>query len=228
MTSFFLAGIKNCSEALNADGKITAGLYQYQSIPKHLGHKVVFCTVIRNRGYAVIQRRINDEVNFYRAWDEYEQGFGNLQGNFWIGLAKLHGFAYHGKRAILRVEVKYNSDPEVYFAEYTKFIVRTKSKNYQLDIGGYSGNAEDALSFDHVGQQFSTYDRDHDSDPTKNCAQTNKGGWWYGRCHKSNLNGLYPVNGNTDTQQPQYMTWYHLKYTYGGIVYSQMSITYDY
>ena len=226
MTDLYpLAATKNCSEALNVEGHKKDGLYLYQSIPKHHGHKIVFCTVIGSRGYVVIQRRINNDVNFYRDWDEYEQGFGNLEGNFWIGLAKLHFFASRGKKAILRVEVKYSSDPNVYFAEYKKFTVKEKGTNYQLVIGDYSGNAGDALSLDHDGQQFTTYDRDHDEDQTKTCAQKHKGGWWYSRCHKSNLNGLYPVNGNEI--EPQYMTWYHLRYVYGGIVYSQMSITYN-
>ena len=42
--------------------------------------------------------------------------------------------------------------------------------------------------------QFTTNDNDNDvwSD---SCAQTYKGGWWYVRCHASNLNGLY-LNGS--------------------------------
>lgn len=37
------------------------------------------------------------------------------------------------------------------------------------------------------GSTFSTFDKDN----IGNCAVDHKGGWWYGACHESNLNGLY-------------------------------------
>ena len=40
------------------------------------------------------------------------------------------------------------------------------------------------------GRPFSTKDRDND-ESSVSCAQVYKGGWWYGHCHSSNLNGLY-------------------------------------
>ena len=42
----------------------------------------------------------------------------------------------------------------------------------------------------HSGQKFSAHDKNNVS-----CAKTFKGGWWYEKCHDSNLNGLY-LKGN--------------------------------
>ena len=38
---------------------------------------------------------------------------------------------------------------------------------------------------------FYTKDSENDVNPKDNCAVDFKGGWWYGRCHNANLNGLY-------------------------------------
>ena len=33
----------------------------------------------------MIQRRMDGSVNFYRGWNEYKTGFGDIQTEFWIG-----------------------------------------------------------------------------------------------------------------------------------------------
>ncbi|XP_026562231.1 ryncolin-3-like [Pseudonaja textilis] len=43
----------------------------------------------------------------------------------------------------------------------------------------------------HKGLAFSTKDKDNDTYEPASCAVAYKGGWWYGACHSSNLNGLY-------------------------------------
>ena len=42
-------------------------------------------------GWMVIQRRIvNGDVNFTRDWNDYVNGFGDLNGEFWYGLDNIH------------------------------------------------------------------------------------------------------------------------------------------
>ena len=53
----------------------------------------------------------------------------------------------------------------------------------------FKGTAGDSFT-GHKGMAFSTKDSDNDT-ADSNCAAKFKGGWWYGVCHVSNLNGLY-------------------------------------
>ena len=54
-------------------------------------------------------------------------------------------------------------------------------------------------------QAFSTYDSDNDAHELTSCATSYKGGWWYGRCHHSNLNGLY--HGGEHTTYADGVNW---------------------
>ena len=58
-------------------------------------------------GWIVFQRRIDASVDFYRGWNDYKTGFGDPNGNFWLGLERLHRLASPGKGARLRIDLKY-------------------------------------------------------------------------------------------------------------------------
>ena len=175
-------------------------------------------------GWIVFQRRVDASVDFYRGWQDYKSGFGDLNGNFWLGLEKLHKLTSPGKGAILRVDIKHFTYPNTSkYAEYRDFEILSESEGYKLIIGSYSGSAGDCLSPQN-NCKFTTKDRDNDKKAASNCAQENKGAWWYHACHESNLNGLYPAQGQTGAS---YMSWWKVSGFNGGIIFSEMKLKYS-
>ncbi|XP_054911249.1 tenascin isoform X2 [Poeciliopsis prolifica] len=138
-------------------------------------------------GWTVFQRRKDGSVEFYNGWKDYVSGFGNLSGEFWLGLEKIHNLTKMTKMN-LRVDLRDGS--EQVFAKYSTFQV--SNRNYKLSVSGYSGTAGDSLSY-HNNCVFSTKDRDPAPWITR-CAISYQGGWWYKNCHQANLNGRYGID----------------------------------
>ncbi|XP_034963175.2 tenascin-X isoform X2 [Zootoca vivipara] len=151
-------------------------------------------------GWIVFQRRMNGETNFWRNWQEYATGFGNLTREFWLGNDALHQLTTSGDYE-LRVDLRAGNDSV--YATYQNFRVDPPADHYRLHLGSYSGTAGDAFTY-HSGSVFSTKDRD----PNRviiPCAVSYRGAWWYRNCHYANLNGLYA--NNRDHQGINWFNW---------------------
>ena len=144
-------------------------------------------------GWTVFQRRQDGSIDFYREWNDYRRGFGNIGVEFWLGLDYLHWLLSLSENE-LRVDLGDGKGSRSY-AKYSTFNVGDESTEYVLSVSGYSGNAGDSLPINyHNGKKFTTKDQDNDLD-TSNCAITWHGAWWYDNCHYSNLNGGYYRTG---------------------------------
>ena len=122
----------------------------------------------------VIQRRQpqTPQENFYRNWADYKKGFGDEQGEFWLGNDKIHQLTKKGNMK-LRVEMWDDEGIHAY-AEYSTFRISDESDKYRLTISGYSGSAGDSMteaSYSINNMQFSTKDQDNDSASYLHCAQ---------------------------------------------------------
>ena len=174
-------------------------------------------------GWTVFQRRQSGSVDFYRGLDDYVMKFGNLSGEFWLGLDKIHRLT-NGVVTTLRFDLG-DFEGNTAFAKYTTFRVRDSLTNYVLNVAGYSGNAGDALTGgdqNENGQQFTTIDRDNDSLNSGNCALTFRGAWWYDRCHDGNLNGLY--HGGSHTSFADGVNWEPWMGHYYSLRFSEMKL----
>ena len=157
--------------------------------------------------------------DFDREWEEYQQGFGDRNRDFWLGLDAIH--AMTAESVTLRIDLV-DLDGKNYVAKYNKFKVGSSESNYILEISGYSGNATDSMNTKHNGMRFSTKDRDNDQN-SGSCAMNNYGGWWYISCYDSYLNGLF-TTGTGSIGQRKYMSWRTLKGDFGTISFSEMKI----
>ncbi|CAC5404355.1 Fibrinogen-like protein A,Ryncolin-4,Angiopoietin-related protein 1,Ficolin-3,Ficolin-1-B,Ficolin-2,Ryncolin-1,Tenascin-R,Fibrinogen-like protein 1,Angiopoietin-1,Tenascin-N,Ryncolin-3,Tenascin,Fibroleukin,Fibrinogen C domain-containing protein 1,Ryncolin-2,Angiopoietin-related protein 2,Microfibril-associated glycoprotein 4,Fibrinogen alpha chain,Ficolin-1-A,Ficolin-1,Angiopoietin-4 [Mytilus coruscus] len=143
--------------------------------------------------WTVFQQRFDGTYGFYRNWNAYKIGFGDLNGEFWLGNDYLHYITSSGQYR-LRVELE-AYDGSTAYAEYSTFSIGDSQSDYILNVGGYSGNAGENFQY-HDGMKFSTFDRDNDL-KDENCANIYIGAWWYDSCYDSNLNGRYGVSNDT-------------------------------
>ena len=155
----------------------------------------VYCDMkTDNGGWIVIQRnRINSQLSFTKNWKEYEDGFGYLTGDFWAGLKLIHGLTQSGQWE-MRVDYQ-KVDKTWSYLHYNHFRVESASKEYQLDVNGYTGE----VSFSEGGNpftgklnvankmSFTTYDSNKNG-----CAVTYQSGWWYNGCYRININRQPP------------------------------------
>ena len=169
----------------------------------------VYCdTTSGGGGWLVIQRRQDGSVDCNKDWKNYEDGFGTLTGEFWLGLRGIH-FITSKDQWELRIDYKLTNGTEGYLL-YRNFKVGPASEQYPLTISGYDGIRTDPLTGSHSlhGMKFTTRDRDGDLSDHHNCAVTghdgnHSGGWWYRACTHFAPNNQYTdiyfvwLNGET-------------------------------
>ncbi|KXJ05764.1 Tenascin-R, partial [Exaiptasia diaphana] len=134
---------KNCAEVLKRGNK-QSGVYKID--PDGKGAFQVYCDQkTAGGGWTVFQKRQDGSVKFYRGWNDYKKGFGNLKGEFWLGLDKIHRLTRQTKNK-LRVDLQDFKGKSAY-AEYSFFSVANERSKYKLSLGTYKGTAGDSLSF---------------------------------------------------------------------------------
>uniref|UniRef100_A0A1X7SMX3 Fibrinogen C-terminal domain-containing protein n=1 Tax=Amphimedon queenslandica TaxID=400682 RepID=A0A1X7SMX3_AMPQE len=176
----------------------------------------VYCDMETDGGrWTVFQRRQDGSVDFYRYWTDYENGFGDLTGEFWLGLSKIYRLTKEGSNT-LRVDLG-DFEGNTAYAKYSTFSVSDGSTEYILTVEGYSGTAGNSLTF-HNGYRFSTRDNDNDA-WSNHCAQYWTGAWWYHVCTDVNLNGRY---FNTAAANTLGITWYYWKNAYINLKFTEM------
>ncbi|XP_048590550.1 ficolin-2-like [Nematostella vectensis] len=208
---------ENCATILSR-GSNTSGVYTVD--PDGKGAFQVFCDQeTSGGGWTVFQRREDGSVDFYRNWTEYKHGFGDLQGEFWLGLEKIYRLTNVTINE-LRVDLG-DAEGSKTYAQYGYFATAAESDKYRISVASYFGTAGDSFVEWHNNAAFSTQDKDNDQNGDENCAAKFKGAWWFTDCFSSHLNGKYL---NDSTSYGEGIIWSEWKGHYLSLKRTEMKI----
>lgn len=143
----------------------------------------VYCDVkTTGSPWLVIQRRVDVSDNFFRNFSSYQQGFGDVNNNFFIGLNTLNALTVATPQELyIHLE---DFEGQTRFAKYSQFAIGNDANLYGLNVLGlFTGNAGDGLSY-HKGRKFSTFDQDNSNATFTDNAAFYTGAWWYGDDHR--------------------------------------------
>ncbi|KFB41040.1 AGAP012000-PA-like protein [Anopheles sinensis] len=163
----------------------------------------------RGGKWTVIQRRLDGSENFFRNWAEYKRGFGDIRGEFWMGLEFLYRTIRAERHELLVVLEDFAGT--LVHACYDDFHIGSEADSYTLEmLGEYCDTAGDSLR-DHLGMPFSTRDKDS-SGEANDCASRHRGAWWFNAskyCIASHLNGEYSKTAKVAEEMG--LNWYEFR-----------------
>src|SRR6218665_967770 len=151
--------------------------------------------VISVNRWIVFLYRFDGSVVFNRTWADYRNGFGDVTGEYWLGLEKLTQMINNGQYRA-RFEFKSIQNESWYSSEYASFQIDPESNWYTIHVSGFTGDAGDQFYANtskgiQNGMNFSTWDSDNDR-TSDNCAMSwDKGGWWYNSCGIHSMTPLF-------------------------------------
>lgn len=158
---------RSCAEVISPTKG--SGIYEIR-IPSFSDKpfKVVGDAATRGGNWTIILRRMDGSVNFNRDWNKYKVGFGQLDGEFFMGLDKIHAITNDQQQELFILFER--NDGSIRYERYDKFAIGDELDLYQFHTLGLApGPAGDSLSRHH-GMYFTTYDRDNAKSPNYNCA----------------------------------------------------------
>ncbi|XP_026511577.1 angiopoietin-related protein 3 isoform X3 [Terrapene carolina triunguis] len=158
-------GVATDCTALYKRGERTSGIYSIK--PNGSEAFNVYCEMKSDSSWTVIQNRVDGSLDFNQTWESYANGFGDLKGEFWLGLAKLYSIANQADY-ILRIELKDWKDNKRY-VEYT-LTLGSPETDYTLHLSEISGNIPNALP-EQTKLRFSMMDHDNATKRDFNCPE---------------------------------------------------------
>ncbi|XP_052786286.1 uncharacterized protein LOC128221726 [Mya arenaria] len=167
--------IENCLDIRDRMTGASSGVFTI-STPVTRTSIQVYCNMdTAGGGWTVFQRRFNGSLDFYKRFQDYENGFGSADGEHWLGLINVNELTTVGTNE-LRIDIMDVNGTKA-FEVYSDFLVEQGS-NYTLHLGArtlhnaMSGNFTMVdKTYGENGMPFSASDKDMD-ECRYSCAQT--------------------------------------------------------
>ncbi|BFZ22436.1 hypothetical protein BsWGS_25475 [Bradybaena similaris] len=172
-----------------------------------LGTFAVLCEVVTPQEvWTVFQKRFDGSVSFYRGFNEYKNGFGNVNGEFWLGLDNIRRLLLQNKdNNRLKIDLREQSTGVTYNKTYPVFTIGP-GDNYILSLSGVYNDSRWGISTS-VGQMFSTYD--HGLSALADFSNRAAGWWFDVNGGYVNINGIWGSNVTSRS-----MFWYEFRMSF--------------
>ena len=181
--------IKTCQDWYKA-GYRANGVYKVH-LPRSPVARSVYCYMEgEGGGWMAFQRRFNGSVDFHtKLWKDYKNGFGNGEGEYWLGNDMLHDITRSGSHDLYVIAKNFNGN--IQYKRFRGFTIGSEATKYRFHYESvYTGYSTYDLFVKPLNMKFTTPDQDNDVNQD-NCAVSYPGGWWFNSCHHDYMNGNY-------------------------------------
>ena len=161
------------------------------------------CVMHTQKPWTIIHKRSDGSTNFNNLWEDYKKGFGDPNGEYWLGNEMIHQLTKDREVFIMFKLWAFDEYKEIRFKgfsiedEANKYRLRTGERNF-----GSPALTNDWLDLN--GTYFTTPDKDHDTWAGGNCALNNKSAWWFKNCGPIDLNNVYSHTATIDHKKGIY------------------------
>nr|KAG5709724.1 hypothetical protein BaRGS_027749 [Batillaria attramentaria] len=207
------AGFKDCDDVYHYGNWTGDGVYFIQPLLSAQPFQV-YCRFITNARNYIMERRKND-MEFNRPWNDYVNGFGDVDGDHFLGLENIYALTNDHKRFELRVVVKDEANDRFFENPYKETKIGNAASGYPFlfNVSAHSTLPPVGCFQSLYGAKFSTSDRDNDGVPNVHCAALREGPWWYNdaSCNTCNPTGpLVRPAGGTRLGVDNEVFWTHV------------------
>jgi len=156
----------------------------------------------------ILRQKQDPQLSFRKDFSEYQEGFGDVNGEHWIGLNTMQQLTNSADYELMVTMARGDEKAVSFYSEF-----RVEPGSYaRLRVSGFdaaNSTGGDSLWY-HDGMAFTTKDRDRDQGSGFNCAHVSgHGGNWFNRCHRANPTGLYGGDRSVLAKSDHFLEWRH-------------------